>query len=521
MKKLIYIFVIAAVVLASCKKNTTNEPAPVQQQEVEFNITSILPSGERVEGYDIPYCDDELEADYAEIWLDSGDPDNPTIMYADVYYIGDQLYTKALMMDPGSYTVVGFLVKDDLTGDGPSGDDPIYKAAPATNSEFYEFVTNGLDIDFDVEAFKKTKVLIDVLCFIPDEYELFGFFWFEITEITVREMCFFGDLCIKSPSEYDGSLYEESGGGVFIDEPAIFRIYGYHNGEPMRVDDEGDPAPYTNVDWLGVGDPLCIRYADYDNEEDSYSFELWVYVRVGSDFDYVHMYTWTWTDDFEDTYQVGDDGVAEFVVGNCNFSDTDFQIAPYMNLPQSATMTLGPDADLGNLGGYWDMKLSNFSPAGTYDVPENVWMQAWCGDEDTGIAGGLNNPHQVDVYSTLDPVAMFPTGHTLTDLRLQKLNYLFNHYYTENINVFAPANATQAYDIQHSIWGVIHSGDGLAPYQPAGMSSTALGLATEALQNGAGYSPLPGGNAGVLFFKEDPNQPGVYVAQLVLVVVDP
>ncbi len=54
MKKLIYIFVIAAVVLASCKKNTTNEPAPVQQQEVEFNIISILPSGERVAGYDIP-----------------------------------------------------------------------------------------------------------------------------------------------------------------------------------------------------------------------------------------------------------------------------------------------------------------------------------------------------------------------------------------------------------------------------------------------------------------------------------
>jgi hypothetical protein len=228
------------------------------------------------------------------------------------------------------------------------------------------------------------------------------------------------------------------------------------------------------------------------------------------------MYTWTWTDDFEDTYQVGEDGVAEFVVGNCNFSDTDFQIAPYMNLPQSATMTLGNQANLGTLGGYWDMTLSNFSPAGTYDVPENVMMQAWCGDENTGIGSGS---HQVDVYSTLDPVAMFPIGNNLSDTRLQKLNYLFNHYYTENINVFAPANASQAYDIQNSIWGVIHSADGLAAYQPAGMSPTALSLSTAALQNGAGYSPLPGGNAGVLFFKDEGD--GRYVAQLILVVVDP
>jgi hypothetical protein len=189
-----------------------------------------------------------------------------------------------------------------------------------------------------------------------------------------------------------------------------------------------------------------------------------------------------------------------------------------MNLPQTATMTLGGQADLGTLGGYWDLTLSNFFPAGTYDIPENVMMQAWCGDENTGIGSGS---HQVDVFSTLDLVTLFPSGNGLSDTRLQKLNYLFNHYYTEGINVFAPANASQAYDIQHSIWGVIHSADGLAPFQPAGMSPTALSLSTAALQNGAGYSPLPGGNAGVLFFKEDPNQPGVYVAQLILVVVDP
>ncbi len=517
MKKLIYIFAIAAIILTGCKKNTDNEQiSPVKQQEVEFAVNTILPSADRASGYNIPLCDENLDADYAIILLDSGDPNDPDTLYADVYYIGDQLYTKALMMDPGNYTVIGFLVMDDITDDGPSDDDMIYKAAPMPDSEFFEFAVNTLNIDFTVTEFAKTKILIDVLCFIPDVYDLFGFFWFEITEITVREMCFFGDLCIKNTADYANSLYAQSGGGVFIDEPAIFQIWAWHNGMPMNVDDQGEQQPYTNESWLGMNDPLCIRYADYDNETDNYVFALYVYVKVGSGFDYVPLWTWTWNDNFEDTYDIGDDGVAEFVIGNCNYTDTDFQLPPYMNLPQSATMTLGEQSNLATLGGYWDMTLSNFYPAGTYDIPENVMMQAWCGDENTTIGSGS---HQVDIYSTLDPVSMFPNGHHLTDLRLQKLNYLFNHYQSAGINVFAPASSTEAYDIQHSIWGVIHSANGLAAYQPSGMSTTALGLATAALQNGAGYSPLPGGNAGVLFFKDEGD--GNYVAQLILVVVDP
>jgi hypothetical protein len=57
------------------------------------------------------------------------------------------------------------------------------------------------------------------------------------------------------------------------------------------------------------------------------------------------------------------------------------------------------------------------------------------------------------------------------------------------------------------------------PWAPSGASTTALSLATDALQNGATYSPLPGGNAGVLFFEDNGN--GEYVAQLILITVDP
>ena len=514
MKKLVYILMIAAV-LVSCKKNSTDTPSPVQKQDVEFQINTIVPDASR--DYDIPLCDDQLSADYAMILL-AEDLDNngfSDTLYAEVYYVGDQLYTKALQMVPGTYTVIGFLVYDDNDGIlGPSAGDAIYKAAPLPNTEFSEFVVNSLDITFTVEQFKKTKILIDVLCFVPDYYDLFGFFWFQITEITVREMCFFGDLCLKTPSDYDGSPYAED--GLFIDEPAIFQIFAQHKVGDGPWEDMNGGQPYTNLPWYGTGDPLCIRYADYDHETDYYQFELKVLVRVGSGFDYVSMFTWEWSDVFEDTYDQGTDGVEEFVVGNCNYTGTDIQLAPYMNLPETATMTLHSPAALGTLGGYWDMTLSNFDPAGDYDIPEGIMMQAWCGDHNTGINYG---DHNVIVHSTLQPVSSFPTGSGLTDERLQQLNYLFNHYGTAGINVLSPATSADAWDIQNSIWGVRHSSDGSAPWVPSGMSTTALNLASAALQNGVGYSPLPGGNAGVLFFEDNGN--GEYVAQLILITVDP
>ena len=512
MKKLVYILMIAAV-LVSCKKNSTDTPSPVQKQDVEFQINTILPDAGRE--YDIPICDDNLSPDYAMIILDdyTGDGIVDTL-YADVYYIGDQLYTKALQMLPGDYTVIGFLVYDDLTGDGPSDDDLIYKAAPLPNTEFSEFVVNSLNLPFTVEQFKKTKILIDVLCFVPDEYDLFGFFWFQITEITVREMCFFGDLCLKTPSDYEGSPYAED--GLFIDEPAIFQIFAQHKVGDGDWEYMNNGEPYTNLSFYGTGEPLCIRYADYDHEVDQYKFELKVLVKVGDDFDYVTLFTWEWSDVFEDTYDPGDDGVEEFVVGNCNYSPTDIQLAPYMNLPEHATMTLHSPAALGLLGGYWDMSLSNFDPPGSYDIPEGGPMIAWCGDHNTGINYG---DHYVLVRRTLDPISTFPAGSGLTETRLHKLNYLFNHYQSAGINVFAPAVSSESWIIQYSIWGVRHSSDGLNPWAPSGASTTALSLATDALQNGATYTPLPGGNAGVLFFED--NGDGEYVAQLILITVDP
>jgi hypothetical protein len=519
MKNLLYILMIAAV-LVSCKKNTTETPAPAQSGEIEFNITSIY-NDMAVRDWNVPICVPDATPVYAEIWIQlqsETDPHAYTAYPVDVYYIGDQLYTKALQFayDPDGencYRVVGFNVYALDENDQPF----IYKATPAPHSEFDEFVVNGLPLEFCIIPFEKQKLLIDVLCFIPDEYELFGFFWFEITEITVREMCFFGDLCLKSTDDYIGSLYEESGGGLYIDEPAIFKIYGFRNGEPMRVDEDGAPVPFSNEDWLGVGDPLCIKYADYDYETDNYEFQLWVLVKVGAGFEYQLLWTWSWQDDFELTYDVGDDGVAEFVVGNCNYTETDFQLPPWMNLPDQAMVQIYGNG--GGTGAYFGVEFPGL--ASGWDIKGDEVYAGWCGDAYHTL---ISYNYMAELHTSLEPVSNMPPSH-LTDENLNALNYLINHYNGYGIMTpeFGPYGSFEKTNIQESVWGVIHYDfDGLTPVYVPGTSlaATMMGAAVNAPE---GYLPYPGGFAAIFAFnqQEQPDGTRVYISQLVLILIDP
>jgi len=343
MKKLIYIFMIAAV-LVSCKKNTTNEPTPVNQQtqEVTFDVNTILESPDRE--YAVPNCIDSIDGEinkYAQIVIMNSSQEVDTF-YAEVYYVEGLPYTKAIMLpvlddddDCDTYTLLEFYVWDNNGTPGYDEsarlDDQLFKAAPLAGSEFWDFAVDHVDYTFEVCAFYKTKIKIDVLCFVPNDFELFGFFWFEITEITVREMCFFGDFCIDDPSIYANTEYA-SGGGVFIDEAAIFQIRARHQvGDGPLVDMVG--TDFDNMDWNGIGEPLCIRYPDYDAEVDYYEFDLYLWAMVGSTMDWVLIDTYVWNDIFENTYDPGTDGVWDFVVGDCVASESNIVYPPYENIP--------------------------------------------------------------------------------------------------------------------------------------------------------------------------------------------
>jgi hypothetical protein len=102
----------------------------------------------------------------------------------------------------------------------------IVMATPEAGADFAQYVARPVPFDIEVSEFAKTEEEVEVLCFIPERVEEFGFFWFVIEETIIREQCFFGDLCIKSKADYVGSYYDD----LFdldaypFDLPAIYRV---------------------------------------------------------------------------------------------------------------------------------------------------------------------------------------------------------------------------------------------------------------------------------------------------------
>jgi hypothetical protein len=249
----------------------------------------------------------------------------------------------------------------------------------------------------------------------------------------------------------------------------------------------------------GVGAPLCVTYADNLNVDDEeFTFELYILVKQGNSFVFVLFHTWTFFDD--DMIPAGDDGVVDFVLGTCNFTDTDLQLAPWQNLPEQANVTI---ANPGVLDSYWDVTFNSFTPVGTYDIPEDVLMDGWCGDENHTIASGTFN---ATIYGSLNDED-WPAGMPFTLTQIAKINWLFNHLEDFGYDM-SDYTGDEGDDIQKAIWNLIR---GNAHYtgDPATMFNAA--------NSHGDFVPLPGGWAAVLIVKLD--QPLVY--QLVFVLVDP
>jgi len=383
MKKVILLFLITAVMF-SCKKNETTQPAD-QYAEVSFNVTTLVPDAGRdwEYTYDVPECDPDAIPGYALMKITDaagleleGDgiegPNGNNYFKVLVFYTNGKLYTQSIKLpvafcDQGvdpcceTYWVTEFYMYDEggtMIKAAPYQGDP-NAVPPVPPSDFFQFVTQPLPVELIICAFEKKEFYIDVLCFAPDYYELFGFFWFEITEITIREICFFGDICIDwwlEPSEwheigvpiwvwYDQDLwgyayYFYQINGVQPDMPAVFSMVLY------ILEDDGTTwtpiGDWSNETWYGEGAPLCFRYADYDVGEDFFKIEMYIYgpwyytgpppLREETVWGYTindgsrdwptnqPQHTWYFTDnaleDLDSDYPEGD-GVIEFAWGNC------------------------------------------------------------------------------------------------------------------------------------------------------------------------------------------------------------
>ncbi|NOX85330.1 MAG: hypothetical protein GXO86_05110, partial [Chlorobi bacterium] len=369
--------------------------------------------------------------------------------------------------------------------------------------------------DFDVSAFAKAEVPVEVLCFLPEEYLNFGFDWFNVTQIIVREFCFFGDICVKHPSDYEGSDYENQSTGLQIDMPALFKI--------EITDGNGDPVPHSpfsngsaDANW-GIGAPLCVQYPDNLQEAgEKFTFKLYILVKQGSGFEYKYFATFTATDDGALVDENGDpipdtgqDGIIDFVLGSCNYSNTDVQLPPYQNLPESCTLmiesTWGPAPVSGD---YMDAIISGISGSG-YDLTNGTYG-SYCYDRLTGI-NVRPNYYTMDIYSTLYP-SLMPLYVQEEDW--DRLNWLINHL---------GDYAWDWSDLQQVIWKLEDpSWPGTAYGGCNAITSVGIDMYNDAVANGDGYVPLPGGWAAVCFVPQGtpPDQQNP-VLQTVFVRVDP
>jgi len=326
------VMALIAFSLFSCQKKDA-EPV-ITEQEVVFSALEVAPGGglKSTEEWE---CKD-LSPDYAKILI--GDD----TYYSDVYRLGGKLYTNAIKLpvaDGGgskTYTVNGFfLMHDGGTKGNFEDDEQIVMATPTSTSLYKDYVSEPVALDFEVSNFQKAEIPIDVLCFQDNLYEGFGFDWFQVTEIVIREQCFFGDICVTDPELWESSIYNSQANGVQIDMPAIFYIDVTINGVTVPY------SPFGNTSWFGEGAPLCVQYPDnLGIEGEEFEFKLYVLVRDDAGgFNYMLYNTWTFED--EEIIDHGGDGIVDFVIGDCNLIPPDVTIIELddLNPPDDPVLT--------------------------------------------------------------------------------------------------------------------------------------------------------------------------------------
>lgn len=485
------VIMLVAVVFFSCKKD--KEDNTVVTQDVSFQANQIVPESglKSTSAFDIKCSDIEPTNAHVVIAGVGYDPQ--------VFRIDGKLYTQAIKLLPGSYTVTSFFLykESGATAGYQIAEDLIVMATPESGSPYNVYTTPDLPFTFTVTKFAKTEVYVEVLCFEAAKYTDFGFGWFQVGEIVLREQCFFGDICMKHPADYAGSHYALQPGGLKLDMPAIFKIVAYKDNVLLP-----NYSTFTN-DFgpnYGVGAPVCVQYPDNINiSGETFKFELWILVKVGATFDYKLFNTWTFID--ANVIPAGTDGVVDFVLGSCNLSGTDLQLAPYQNLPATCTLTVGNGSVPGTQGAYFDVTLSNIGTG--FDIANGA-AGVYCADMGHTInAGGV---YAMGVYSSLYPFAI-PTSFMEPQAiaNLDHANWLMNHLDNYPLATWA--------DIQNALWKILDA-QAVFPHTGVPYNALATTMANDAMANGNNYVPLPGGWAAVIFAVSGD-------VQIIFTVVDP
>ncbi len=450
--KLIGILFLSVLLLTNCKKD--NATVDKGQGEVTFSPSQTSNFDKDAEFN----CD--LTVSYAYVVVDGMSYDLP------VFYIDGKLTTQAIKLDVGAYDLEEFILMNDNETPEIKDDDIVVMASVNEEGELAPYMDMTLPVEFVVEGFIKVDLYVEVMCYYPEFHEWYGFEFFIVYRTDIHEKNFFGDLCLKAPYEYEGSLYDEQSQGLQADVPAIFEIEVWRNEEKLST--------FSNASFLGEGKPLTVIYADREGILDEYEFRLSTLVKVGNAFEYVYFHSWF----FEDVADIetGGDNVVDFVIGNCVYDATDLLLPPWMNLPTGITY----DCVHPGVNSYFDITLSDIGPG--YDIHNGGPYEGWCADKHNDIGPGL---YIMDAKSSLYP-DLLPGMWKMKGDALASCNWLFNNL---DKYVYTPD------EMQDALWCLF---DGIPC---TGVGAT---MVAEALLH-TDYSPLPGGWAAVLFFDQNDN----------------
>lgn len=368
MKKLLVLLIAAAAILTGCQKE--EEIGNDYLKDVVFS--GVDPIGHKASTVD---CNNP-EATYAKVMIDG------VIYTPAVSYNAGSPYTQAIKLAPGIYALEEFVLMNDNNTPEDKTDDIIVSATPVKGSEYADFVSSPLSFDIEVSEYTTNEVNVEVVCFNDSEFDKFGYNWFDLTEITVREQFIFGTICVD-PEEYKGSPYENQNNGLQMNMPAIFRVDVYKNGNLFKS--------VSNEEWYGEGSPLTVQYPDHDAATDEFAFELHILAADGTDFSYQHFHTWTFNDD--EKIDAGQDGVVDFVVGDCVSGETDLE----MDWPVAITITQGYDPNATGFGG---VRYKSFDNSGDREV----YLGTNLGNGSSRVETDMNWQSENRIIFDYDPV---------------------------------------------------------------------------------------------------------------------
>jgi len=372
---------IAAVALVVAFSSCEKQPAADAQQDVTFSINNVTnslkkgiiapdnPNDETV----IPNCSEDAPA-YVMLGMDGETPIKLDVLGG----LNDGTETVVMKLDAGvEHTINSFMVH--------SADGTLIWAAPMNDSHYAQLWSlDGLEKKFTVEAFKKNTISVDVLCWEEYSYKEFGFNWFDFQEVTIKTMCFFGDVCTKFYDDFynypDSPYNREDGIDRGYDMPAIFSVLIKDKATGAILNDVN---VNSNASWFGEGAPLCIEYPDFgDTDNEEYTFEIYLAYPDGS-YNLIHSQDFMAEDD--QIGITGDDGVFDFVVGNCSYNPetSNIILPPYLFLPDNGRVMIMPAANNGITYEYFDVKLLGNSWNNSLfpdELAENEILGAYCGD---------------------------------------------------------------------------------------------------------------------------------------------